>query len=160
MEYRGPDRGANAPHPSGAYPDPVSASDGRCGRPSVRRPRHAPRKTERAFGVRREHFEPGELIFREGDQGDRLYILVNGEVEVLREAPGRGEATLRRLGPGECFGEIALVQDSPRTATVRAATAVNLLAVDREAFQALFAHLPPLRGFFEQLIARRLGPPA
>jgi CRP-like cAMP-binding protein len=63
--------------------------------------------------------------------------------------------TLRRLGRGECFGEIALVGDRPRTATVRSLTAVNVLAVDREAFQSLFSSLPPLRGFFEQLIESR-----
>ena len=110
-------------------------------------------KTERALGVRREYFEPGQVIFREGDRGDWLYVVTDGEVEVLKR-DGDGAATpLRRLGPGECFGEIALVSDGPRTATVRAVRATNVLAVDREAFQALFATLPPLRGFVETLIA-------
>ena len=66
-----------------------------------------------------------------------------------------GDVTLRTLGPGECFGEIALVSDSARTATVRSRSSVNLLAVDRDAFHALFTNLPPLRGFFEQLIGMR-----
>ena len=60
---------------------------------------------------------------------------------------------MRRLGVGECFGEIALVSDVARSATVRAMSATNVLAVDRDAFQAMFASLPPLKGFFEQLIA-------
>jgi CRP-like cAMP-binding protein len=60
-----------------------------------------------------------------------------------------------RLGVGECFGEIALVSDRPRTATGRAVTATNVLAVDREAFQALFATLPAMRQFVETLIAAR-----
>jgi NADH dehydrogenase len=113
-------------------------------------------KTEKSLGVRREHFEADEVIFREGDRGDRLYIVADGEVEVSRRVAGQGEVALRRLGPGDCFGEIALVSDRPRTATVRSRTSVNVLAVERETFQALFAGLPPLRGFFEQLIARRL----
>jgi CRP-like cAMP-binding protein len=94
------------------------------------------------------------VIFREGDRGDWLYVVTEGEVEVLR---GRGDdaAPLRRLGRGECFGEIALVSDRPRSATVRAVAASNVLAVDREAFQALFATLPPLKSFFESLIATR-----
>jgi NADH dehydrogenase len=112
-------------------------------------------KTDRALGVRREYFEPGQTVFREGDRGDWLYVVTEGEVEVSRRV-GDGAATpLRRLGAGECFGEIALVSDRPRTATVTAVTATSVLAVDREAFQALFATLPPMRGFVETLIAAR-----
>jgi NADH dehydrogenase len=112
-------------------------------------------KTERALGVRREYFEPGQVIFREGDRGDWLYVVTDGAVEVLKTVPGRGEEPVRRLGPGECFGEIALVSDAARSATVRAVSATNVLAIDREAFQAMFSSLPPLRGFVEQLIASR-----
>ena len=112
-------------------------------------------KTDKSFAIRREHFEPEEVVFREGDRGDWLYVVLDGEVEVVRSVRGQGEVTLRKLGAGECFGEIALVSDKPRTATVRSCTSVNLLAVDRDAFQALFSSLPPLRGFFEQLIAGR-----
>jgi NADH dehydrogenase len=115
-------------------------------------------KTDRAFDIRREHYEAGQTIFREGDRGDWLYVVVDGEVEVLRHVPGEGDLVLRRLGRGECFGEIALVSDAPRSATVRTCTPVNVLAVDREAFQALFGNLPPLRSFFEGLIEKRLGP--
>jgi NADH dehydrogenase len=114
-------------------------------------------KTDRSLAIRREHFEPREDIFREGDRGDWLYVIVDGEVEVLKKIPDRGEVHLRRLGPGDCFGEIALVSDRPRTATARSATAVNLLAVEREAFQALFSNLPPIQGFFRQLIESRLN---
>ena len=74
---------------------------------------------------------------------------------MLKRVPGAGEMSIRRLGPGECFGEIALLGDHVRTATTRSVTAVNVLAVDREAFQALFSTLPPLKGFVEQLIASR-----
>ncbi|MBI2158768.1 MAG: cyclic nucleotide-binding domain-containing protein, partial [Candidatus Rokubacteria bacterium] len=132
-------------------------------------------KTDRSAGLRREHFEADEVIFREGDRGDWLYVVLDGEVEVVRGVPGQGEVTLRRLGAGECFGEIALISDRPRSATVRSVTAVNVLAVDRDAFHAtvrsvtavnvlavdrdafhaLFSSLPPLRGVFEQLIADR-----
>jgi NADH dehydrogenase len=112
-------------------------------------------KTERALAVRREYFEPGQVVFREGDRGDWLYVVTEGEVEVLKNGGAAEPTALRRLGPGECFGEIALVSDRPRSATVRATCATNVLAVDREAFQALFATLPPLRGFFESLIETR-----
>jgi len=112
-------------------------------------------KIDRSLGVRREYFEPGQAVFQEGDRGDWLYVITEGEVEVLKRN-GNGELTpVRRLGAGECFGEIALVSDRARTATVRAVKATNVLAVDREAFQALFATLPPMKHFVETLIAGR-----
>jgi NADH dehydrogenase len=116
-------------------------------------------KTGKPEGIRREYFEPNEIICRQGDRGDWLYVLVDGEVEVVKSVPGQGEVTLRKLRAGECFGEIALVSDQPRSATVRSLTSVNVLALDRDAFQALFSNLPPLRGFFEQLIEARLKGP-
>lgn len=115
-------------------------------------------KTQESPGFGREHFEANEVIFRQGDRGDRLYIIVDGQVEVVKEDPGKGEEILGRLGAGECFGEMALVNDNPRMATVRSLSSTNLLTVDREAFHALFAHLPPLRGLFQQLIDQRLRP--
>jgi len=114
-------------------------------------------RTDRSLSVRREHFEPGEVIFKQGDHGDCLYVVVEGEVEVLRPGPGGGESALRRLGPGECFGEIALLGDHVRTATTRSVTGVNVLAVDAEAFHALFSSLPPLRELMERLIRERAG---
>jgi NADH dehydrogenase len=114
-------------------------------------------KTDRSFTIRREHYEPGQAVFREGDRGDWLYVVVEGEVEIAQKVPDQGETVLRRLGPGDCFGEIALVSERPRTATARCRTRADLLAVDRDAFNALFGTLPPLRGFFQQLIAERVG---
>jgi NADH dehydrogenase len=116
-------------------------------------------KTDRACTMRREHYEPHEVICREGDRGDWLYIIMGGELEVVKHVSDQGELLYRRLGAGECFGEIALVTHSPRTATVRSCTAVDVIALDRDAFGALFATFPPLRAFFEQLTASRLATP-
>lgn len=116
-------------------------------------------KTQRSPGIGRVHFEAGEIIFSQGDKGDLLYIVVDGEVEVINEELAKGKNILARLGPGECFGEMALVSDKPRMATVRSCTSVNVLTVDRDAFHALLAHLPPLRMFFEQLIEQRIKAP-
>ncbi len=114
-------------------------------------------KTDRAVSMRREHFEAGQVIFREGDHGDWLYFIVDGEVEVCKQVPGHGDVSLRRLGPGDCFGEIALLGDHVRTATTRSLGSVNVLAVDRDACTALFSTLPPMQGFLEGLIEERLG---
>ena len=113
-------------------------------------------KMESAANYGREHFEPSEIIFRQGDRGDRLYIVVDGEVEVVREEPGKGECLVGRLGPGACFGEMALVTDMPRMATARTRTRVNLVTIDRTTFNALFAYHPPLRQMFQQLISERI----
>jgi NADH:ubiquinone reductase (H+-translocating) len=112
-------------------------------------------KTERPLAMRREYFEPDQVIFREGDRGDWLYVVMDGEVEIFKQASGTAPLPLRRLGHGECFGEMAIISDRPRSATVRAVSATNVLAIDRDAFQALFGSLPPLRAFFEQLIGGR-----
>jgi NADH dehydrogenase len=116
-------------------------------------------KTGPGMAVRREHFEPGTTICREGDRGDWLYVVVNGEVQVSRSVPGQGDVPLTRLGPGDCFGEIAMVRDAPRNATVTSLSSVDVVAIDREAFGTLFSSLPPLKGFVESLIQERLGSP-
>lgn len=74
--------------------------------------------------------EPGRALFREGDPGDALYVIVEGEVSVVvAEAPPRAE--VQRLGPGSFIGEVALLTDQPRSATVTAVTAAELLRIDR-----------------------------
>lgn len=88
--------------------------------------------------------------------GDRLYVVVDGEVEVIREEPGKPATVLASFQPGECFGEMALVADNPRNTTARTRTRVNVLTVDRAAFHALFVHLPPLRSVIQMLIEERL----
>ena len=108
-------------------------------------------KLGQSASLSREHFEPHQIIFRQGDRGDRLYIVVDGEVEMLKH-----EQRLARIGPGECFGEMALVNESPRMATARTVTKVNLLSLDRATFNALFASHPPLRSMFQMLIDQRL----
>ena len=115
-------------------------------------------KTDRGGGISRQHYEGDEVVFRQGDKGDRLYIVVNGTVQIVNENAGPPTAIIAELGPGQCFGEMALISDQPRNATARTAGAVDVLTVDREAFHALFVHLPPLRDLFQQLIAQRMSP--
>jgi MFS family permease len=93
-----------------------------------------------------------EEIIREGDHGDRFYVVSSGEVEVLVD--GRPP---RREGAGSYFGEIALLRDVPRTATVRAATDVELFALDRDEFlPAVTGHSGSVQAA-EAVIGSRLG---
>ncbi len=99
--------------------------------------------------------QPGTDIIREGDQGRGLYVVLAGEVEVLKgEAPF--ETTLATLRSGEVFGEIALVRGTAATATVRAARPATVLFLAREYFERLVGALPEMRSFFETLTEERL----
>ncbi len=96
--------------------------------------------------------EPGTMIVREGDSGDRFYIVAEGEVEVSQDG-----AVLSELGSGGYFGEIALMRDIPRTATVIARTAVVLYALDREDFLAAVTGHPQAAEAAETVMSARLA---
>lgn len=95
-----------------------------------------------------EEYAPGEVIFAQGELADRVYIVQKGEVEVVRTAEGT-ETVLARLAPGDFFGEMAFfVSDGRRTASVRAAGRVELLALGKENFARLTQALPIVRKEF------------
>jgi CRP-like cAMP-binding protein len=88
-----------------------------------------------------ESFSTGELIFEHGDLGDRLYIIIAGRVRISRNVPGMGEEALAVLNPGAIFGEMALLDDTPRSADARVHEKCLLLSIQREAFEdLLFLH--------------------
>jgi MFS family permease len=93
----------------------------------------------------------GETVIRQGDAGDRFYVLVEGTATV--EIDG---APTRTLGPGEFFGEIALLRDVPRTATVRAVDDLRLYALERADFLAAVTGHAPSREAADSLVAERL----
>jgi len=100
--------------------------------------------------VHREHFEKGETIFSNGDTGDKVYFIVKGEATVERD--GTSLATLRA---GEVFGEAALLTRQPRNATLRAASALDVVVVSRDAFQELLGYLPGVRQAMQEITKAR-----
>ena len=83
----------------------------------------------------------GTRIFRQGDTGDKLYLILEGRVRISREVPGMGEEALAVLGPGEVFGEMALLDESSRSADARVHERCRLLAIPKDGFDdLLFLH--------------------
>jgi NADH dehydrogenase len=106
-------------------------------------------------GITNEHFETGQDVFHQGDLGDRLYIILHGQAEVVHEAHDGAEKVLAQLGPGQCFGEMALLQQTTRNATVRCVSALDVLSLPKREFAVLAAHLPDLRSSFERMAKQR-----
>ncbi len=102
-----------------------------------------------SLGVVREHFEPGQEVFRQGDVGDRVYIVLSGEAEVVREFNGF-QRPIATLGRGEYFGEMALLRSTTRNATVRCVEAMDVLSLPKREFSLLSANLPQLRQEFQK----------
>ena len=91
---------------------------------------------EIARRLQREEVPPGRQVVREGDPGDRFYVIASGEVEVT--ADGKRIGT---LGPGDYFGEVALAMNVPRTASVRALTPAVVASCDQTTFDELLRPL-------------------
>jgi len=83
----------------------------------------------------------GTKIFQHGDAGDKLYLILEGKVRISREVPGMGEEALAVLGPGQLFGEMALLDESSRSADARVHERCRLLAIPKDGFDdLLFLH--------------------
>ncbi len=102
-------------------------------------------------GIAKLHFETGEVIFNEGDVGDYLYIITDGAVEVLKEKEGK----IAELKKGEFFGEIALLNQRTRTATIRCTQPTDVLALRKSDFGVLIANFKELRETFEKVQKER-----
>ena len=99
---------------------------------------------------------PGELLFRRGDPGDTLYLLETGEIRIFTHDPQGQEITINQLSSGTCFGELALIDTRPRSASAAAIGPCQLLRISREAFLAEVDRSQPLNRCLLQLLSARV----
>jgi len=103
-----------------------------------------------------QRFPRGHTIFCRGDSGDRAFIILQGEVDLIVDSPDGRELILARLGPGEHFGEMALIDDLVRSATARTASATELVVVLRSTFLRAMEGRPEISMHIIRVLAQRL----
>jgi ATP-binding cassette subfamily B protein len=104
------------------------------------------------------HFDSGETVFSEGDPGDKFYIVVRGKVSVTRAGPDQQPVQLNVLQDGDYFGEIALIEDVKRTATLRTLQPSLFLCLERKHFENMLASFPTIREAVERAAKSRRLP--
>lgn len=108
-----------------------------------------------AFTSERMMYQPGEDVVRQGEPGDSAYIILSGEADVLVSTP-TGELNVAALGCNDIIGEIAILMDIPRTATVRASSELTALRIDKDHFFRLVTEVPEMGIEIMKELARRL----
>jgi CRP-like cAMP-binding protein len=116
---------------------------------------HLPAARQSALAMRLvpRELNPGDEVVREGDAGEQFFLIAEGEFEVIEQAAGK----VNTLRPGDHFGEVALLRDVPRTATVRALTAGKVMALSKQEFIAGIAADLGLSSSLEALASERTG---
>ncbi len=104
-----------------------------------------------------ESFQVGDIVFRQGDRGDRLYLILSGRAQV-RHSEGDSETVLAELLPGQFFGEVAILTDSPRGATVAALDDLETVSLDGGWFRRVHEENPILRSLMDSLSSMYLLP--
>ncbi|MBT3400310.1 MAG: cyclic nucleotide-binding domain-containing protein [Rhodospirillaceae bacterium] len=108
-----------------------------------------------AFTAERITYEPDQVLFKQGDVGDAAYIIVDGAAKVLVDTPD-GELEVAALGRNDFVGEIAILCDVPRTATVRASAKTVTLRITKDLFFRLVAEFPEMSVEIMRELASRL----
>ncbi|MGH9457054.1 MAG: cyclic nucleotide-binding domain-containing protein [Thermoanaerobaculia bacterium] len=105
-----------------------------------------------------ERFRAGSMVFREGDRGDKLYIILDGRIRISKFIPGVGEEALAVLDRGDFFGEMALIDDQPRSADAKAhETDATVLSIDRATLREVLSMDPGASLQFLSLLCRMIS---
>jgi CRP-like cAMP-binding protein len=108
-----------------------------------------------AFMSERVGYDPGKLIVRQGDPADAAYLIIDGEAEVIAESPS-GPVILATLGANEIVGEMGILCNMPRNATVRAKERLVALRISKEPFMRMVREFPNISVAIMQELAHRL----
>lgn len=100
-------------------------------------------------------FQPGETIIQEGDIGDSYYMMDSGTAHVWKNVEGQEKLDFGTLHPGDSFGEMALIDDEPRAATVIADTEICMYRMTRQNFKSILSHSPRVAEFILRLMNQR-----
>jgi CRP-like cAMP-binding protein len=102
-----------------------------------------------------KEYKTGEVVFRQGDKGNCMFVIQDGEVEAIAESDGR-EFRLRTMGPNEFFGEMALFEHEVRTATIRTTKPTRILSIDKKNFLGGIHEDPSLAFRIVQTMSHRI----
>ena len=108
-----------------------------------------------AFTSERMAFKDGDFLFRQGEQGDSAYVIIGGEADVIVDTPN-GPLTVAKLKRNDIVGEIAILCDVPRTATVKAASKLEAMVIAKDLFFRLIMEFPQMAVEIMRELARRL----
>jgi CRP/FNR family transcriptional regulator, cyclic AMP receptor protein len=97
--------------------------------------------------------DEGKALTREGESGREFFVIIEGEVSVTKDG-----SEIRKLGPGDFFGEIALLEDTPRTATVTATMPLRFFVLTRQSFRSLLAQQPEIEQQVTKALEERVRP--
>jgi CRP-like cAMP-binding protein len=109
-----------------------------------------------AFTSERAVFKADEILFHQGDAADSAYIIVAGEVAIDVESPGGGSTRVAKLGKDQIVGEIGILADVPRTATVTATAQTTTLKISKELFFRMVSDFPTMAVEVMRVLAHRM----
>ena len=101
-------------------------------------------------------FEPGQVIFKEGEQGSELFIIIEGEVEIRKRTSSNTSKTLITFHKGDIFGEMAIVEGKPRSATAIAVTPCRMLVMNEALLDSMLENNPDFAKKMIRILSERI----
>jgi CRP-like cAMP-binding protein len=103
-----------------------------------------------------KEYTPDETIFREGDRGEEMYVIIQGQVEIRKTTSSKSTKTLITLKKGDIFGEMALIENKPRSAAAVSVESTQVLAMNEELFNSMLSKNPDFAKKMIRILSERL----